>query len=106
MPQIDFPQSLNQQRTIPNPNRQPGQPATSLINDSIFNLNKKSVISYIDYNYASPSKSTQSSLHRDIFYKPTFYKWIDLIGDSPLNNLNLEIFFQTEDGFLDRTAHS
>ena len=100
MPQIDFPQSLNQQRTIPNPNRNPGEPATSLINDSIFNLNKKSVISYIDYNYASPSKSTQSSLHRDIFYKPHFYKWIDLIGDSPLNNLNIEMFFQTEDGFI------
>lgn len=100
MPQIDFPQSLNQQRTIPNPNRTPGQPATSLINDSVFNLNKKSVISYIDYNYASPSISTQSSLHRDIFYKPHFYKWIDLVGDSPLNNLNLEMFFQTEDGFI------
>jgi hypothetical protein len=100
MPFIEFPQSLNQQRTIPNPNRQPGQPATSIINDSVFNLNKKSVLSYIDYNYASPSPSVQSSLHRDIFYRPDYYKWIDLIGDSPLNNLNIEMFYQTEDGFI------
>jgi hypothetical protein len=100
MPFIEFPQSLNQQRTIPNPNRQPGQPATSLINDSVFNLNRKSVISYIDYNYASPSVSVQSSLHRDIFYRPEYYKWIDLIGDSPLNHLNIEMFYQTEDGFI------
>jgi hypothetical protein len=100
MPFIEFPQSLNQQRTIPNPNRHPGQPATSLINDSVFNLNRKSVISYIDYNYASPSVSVQSSLHRDIFYRPEYYKWIDLIGDSPLNHLNIEMFYQTEDGFI------
>ena len=72
MPFIQFPQSLNEQRIIPNPNRQPGQPATSIINDSVFNLNKKSVLSYVDYNYASPSPSVQSSLHRDIFYKPHF----------------------------------
>lgn len=100
MPFIEFPQSLNEQRTIPNPNRQPGQPATSLINDSVFNLNRKSVVSYIDYNYASPSSSVQSSLHRDIFYRPKYYKWIDLIGDSPLNHLNIEMFYQTEDGFI------
>ena len=103
MPYIEFPQSLNEQRTIPNPNRQPGQPATSLINDSIFNLNTKAVISYIDYGYASPNQSTaseMSSLHRDIFYKPVFYKWIDLTTNSPLNNLNIEMFCQTEDGFI------
>lgn len=100
MPEILFPQSLSEQRTIPNPNRQPGQPATSLINDSVFNLNRKSVISYIDYNYASPARSVQSSLHRDIFYRPLYYKWIDLIGDSPLNNINIEMFYQTEDGFI------
>ena len=81
MPLITFPQQL-----IKNP--------------STFNLNRKSIISYIDYNYGSPQTVLQTSTHRDIFYKPHFYKWIDLVGDSGLNNINIEIFFETEDGFI------
>jgi hypothetical protein len=54
MPSINFPQQLNQQSVIPNPDRIVG--GTSIIGDiNRFNLDKKSVISYIDYNYASPN---------------------------------------------------
>jgi hypothetical protein len=65
-----------------------------------FNQSKKSVISYVDYNYASPSFSTQSTLHRDIFYTPKIYRWQDLISNSPLNNVHLEVQYVTEDGFI------
>ena len=65
-----------------------------------FNQSKKSVISYVDYNYASPSFSTQSTLHRDIFYTPKVYRWQDLISNSPLNNIHLEVQYVTEDGFI------
>jgi hypothetical protein len=101
MPSINFPQQLNQQSVIPNPDRIVG--GTSIIGDiNRFNLDKKSVISYIDYNYASPNVDTRgpgSSVHRDIFYEPKYEKYIDLVGDGPLNNIAIEIFFQTEDGF-------
>tara|TARA_R110000787_G_scaffold198755_3_gene309856 strand:- start:29 stop:1333 length:1305 start_codon:yes stop_codon:yes gene_type:complete len=101
MPQIEFPQQLNQQNTIPNPNPNPLIGGTSIISDiNSFNLDKKSIISYIDYNYASPNANIQSSTHRDIFYTPRYYKWIDLIGDSSLNNINIQMFFETEDGFV------
>ena len=104
MPQIEFPQQLNQQNSIPNPNPNPLVPSTSITSDvNSFNLDKKSIISYIDYNYASPNPMSQtalSSTHRDIFYTPRYYKWIDLIGDSSLNNINIQMFFETEDGFI------
>ena len=99
MPNIRFPQSLNQENIIPNPNNFVG--GNSITGDiNSFMLDQKSVISYIDYNYASPNDTTQTSIHRDIFYKPRYEKWIDLIGDAPLNNINIEVFFQTEDGFI------
>jgi hypothetical protein len=107
MPQIVFPQQLNQQNTIPNPNPNPLIGGTSIISDiNSFNLDKKSIISYIDYNYASPNENIQSSTHRDIFYTPRYYKWIDLIGDSALNNINIQMFFETEDGFILPTTDS
>lgn len=65
-----------------------------------FNQNKRSVISYVDYNYASPSPSIQSSLSRDIYYRPTYRNWQELTSDSPLTNVNLEIFYVTEDNFI------
>jgi hypothetical protein len=80
MPYIEFPQQIT---------------ATG----SSFNQPTEPVISYVDYNYASPSYSTQASKHRDIFYQPLFYRWMDLLGDNALNNINIEVFFVTEDGF-------
>ena len=101
MPSIDFPQQLNQQSVIPNPDvLDPSNPTSITGNINTFNLQKKSVISYIDYNYASPTTFNQSSIHRDIFYEPRYEKYIDLVGDEPLNNISIEIFFETEDGFI------
>ncbi len=64
-----------------------------------FNIDKKSILSYIDYNDNSPSQGTQSSLHRDIFYRARYHKWTDLLNDGSLNNINIEFFYETEDGF-------
>ena len=78
MPFIEFPQQINK----------------SSVNR--FNQPRKSIISYEDYNNHIPH--TSASIHRQINYEPLFYKWIDLVGDSVLNNIQLEIFFQTEEG--------
>jgi len=80
MPYIVFPQQITQTQ-------------------SSFNQPTESVISLVDYNYASPSYSTQSSKHRDIFYQPKYNKWMDLLGGNALNNVAIEVFFITEDGF-------
>ena len=63
-----------------------------------FNQNKKAVLSYVDYNYASPLQgaSIMSSLSRDIYYKPKYIKWQELLSDSNLNNINVEIFYITD----------
>ena len=65
-----------------------------------FNIDKKSILSYIDYNDNSPSQGTQSSLHRDIYYRARYHKWTDLLNDGSLNNINIEFFYETEDGFI------
>ena len=68
------------------------------INKSInnrFNQPRKSILSYEDYNVKDNWKA---SIHRDIYYEPLFYKWIDLVSDNVLNNIQLEIFAQTEEG--------
>ena len=61
-----------------------------------FNQNKKSVIAYIDYSILSPKTST--TLHRDLLYHPKINKWIDLISDDQLNNINCEFSLVFEDG--------
>lgn len=65
-----------------------------------FNIDRQSVLSYIDYNDVSPSVGEQSSIHRDIFYRAPYHKWTDLVGDSPLNNINIEFYYLTEDSFI------
>ena len=78
MPFIEFPQQINK-----------------AINNR-FNQPRKSIISYEDYNVTG--NNWRPGIHRDIYYEPYFYKWIDLISDSVLNNIQIEIFFQTEEG--------
>ena len=63
-----------------------------------FNQARKSILSNVDYNYGAPNPTVQSSLARDIYYDPKFYKYIDLLSDDPLTNINLEMFYVTEDG--------
>ena len=78
MPFIEFPQQINK----------------SSVNR--FNQPRKAIISYEEYSNNIPQSS--ASIHRQINYEPLFYKWIDLVGDSDLNNIQLELFIQTEDG--------
>ena len=73
-------------------------PIRSDINN--FGLEKKSIISYVDYNYASPQPVMASSKHRDIFYKPKERIWYDLISNQSLSNIDLSVQFETEDGFI------
>ena len=34
------------------------------------------------------------------YYEPSFYKWIDLVGDQPLNTIDIKLFFQMKRGGL------
>ena len=58
-----------------------------------FNQSKRSVISYFDYNATSASDRIDTSLSRDINYSPKYRKFIDLVSNDPLNNINIEIFY-------------
>tara|TARA_R110001599_G_scaffold1900_1_gene10015 strand:- start:1231 stop:1881 length:651 start_codon:yes stop_codon:yes gene_type:complete len=60
-----------------------------------FNQSKRSVLSYLDYNGSSAaiSQNVKSSLSRDIRYAPKYRKYIDLVSNDPLNNINIEIFY-------------
>jgi len=58
-----------------------------------FNQSKRSVLSYIDYNATSAAITKQSSLSRDIIYSPKYRKWIDLVSNDGLNNINVEYFY-------------
>lgn len=58
-----------------------------------FNQSKRSVLSYLDYNATLASEQVKSSLSRDIRYSPKYRKYIDLVSNDPLNNINVEIFY-------------
>lgn len=58
-----------------------------------FNQSKRSVISYLDYNATPAADRIQSSLSRDINYAPKYRKFIDLVSNDSLNNINIEIFY-------------
>lgn len=58
-----------------------------------FNQPKRSVISYIDYNTTKAAATLQSSLVRDLNYSPKYRKWIDLVSNDGLNNINIEYFY-------------
>ena len=58
-----------------------------------FNQSKRSVISYLDYNATAAAERIDTSLSRDINYAPKYRKYIDLVSNDPLNNINIEIFY-------------
>ena len=58
-----------------------------------FNQPKRSVLSYIDYNTTKAATTLQSSLVRDLNYNPKYRKWIDLVSNDGLNNINIEYFY-------------
>lgn len=62
-----------------------------------FNQNKKSVISYIDYDLALPH-AVSTTLNRDLVYRPHISKFIDLVSDDQLNNIQVEFSLVMEDG--------
>tara|TARA_R110001632_G_scaffold32302_1_gene83706 strand:+ start:472 stop:1764 length:1293 start_codon:yes stop_codon:yes gene_type:complete len=104
IPSTNFPQKLNQQNSIPNPDRIIGGLSTVGDIDN-FNQSKKSVLSYIDYNYSSPNNTPiQTITNREITYIPHIYKWLDLVGDAPLNNLDVEFSVVTDDGRISKMS--
>ena len=58
-----------------------------------FNQSKRSVISYLDYNATAAASRIDTSLSRDINYAPKYRKYIDLVSNDPLNNINIEVFY-------------
>ena len=58
-----------------------------------FNQPKSSVLSYIDYNTTRAATTLQSSLVRDLNYNPKYRRWIDLVSNDSLNNINIEYFY-------------
>ena len=58
-----------------------------------FNQPKRSVLSYIDYNTTKAATTLQSSLVRDLNYNPKYRRWIDLVSNDGLNNINVEYFY-------------
>ena len=58
-----------------------------------FNQPKRSVLSYIDYNSTRAAIKLQSSLVRDLNYSPKYRRWIDLVSNDSLNNINIEYFY-------------
>ena len=66
--------------------------------ENAFNQSKLSVISYIDYTQGGPEGKWSTNLTRDIAHTPKVYKWIDLVGDSELNNIQIEFSIIMEDG--------
>lgn len=58
-----------------------------------FNQPKRSVLSYIDYNTTKAATTLQSSLVRDLNYNPKYRRWIDLVSNDSLNNINVEYFY-------------
>ena len=58
-----------------------------------FNQPKRSILSYIDYNTTKAADTKQSSLVRDLNYAPKYRRWIDLVSNDGLNNINIEYFY-------------
>jgi hypothetical protein len=69
----------------------PQQIANSIFDN--FNQPKRSVLSYIDYNATRAAQTKQSSLVRDLAYVPKYRKWIDLVSNDGLNNIQLEYYY-------------
>tara|TARA_R110000851_G_scaffold330982_1_gene504489 strand:- start:461 stop:1675 length:1215 start_codon:yes stop_codon:yes gene_type:complete len=64
-----------------------------------FNQAKKSIISYIDLSYGSPNQMpVQTTTNRDLFYRPHIYKWVDLISNGALNNIQIEFSLVMDNG--------
>lgn len=60
-----------------------------------FNPSSLSLLSYYDILLDNQGGA---SWRQNIYYQPKFYKWIDLTSDGALNNINVEIFIQTNTG--------
>ena len=64
-----------------------------------FNPNTRSVISYYDI-FLDSSGGNGANWRQYLYYEPKIYKWTDLMSDSPLNNINVEMFIQLNNGEL------
>jgi hypothetical protein len=74
-----------------NPNSQFAQ------NLNKFNPTSTNIISYYDLIEDANSTATARQF---IYYNPPIYKWIDLMGDTPLQTIQLDVYIQTTNGQL------
>jgi hypothetical protein len=74
----------------------------NFINQNInnaFNPNTRAVLSYYDI-FLDSNGGGGANWRQYLYYDPKIYKWTDLMSDSPLNNINIEIFLQLNSGEL------
>ena len=67
--------------------------------NNAFNPNSRTVISYYDI-FLDSNGGNGANWRQYLYYEPKIYKWTDLMSDSPLNNINIEIFIQLTSGEL------
>ena len=58
-----------------------------------------SVLSYYDIIYDT-SGNSGANWRQYLYYNPSILKWIDLITDSHLTNINISIYFLLKDGSI------
>lgn len=63
---------------------------------STFNPNFNQVLSYFDIFY----EPGRVSVREPIYYNPQVYKWIDLVGDSPLNQVAINVYIILNNGVV------
>lgn len=67
--------------------------------NNAFNPNTRAVLSYYDI-FLDSNGGGGANWRQYLYYEPKIYKWTDLMSDSPLNNINIEIFLQLNSGEL------
>ncbi len=61
--------------------------------------NTSSVLSYYDIFFDTTGTSG-ANWRQDLYYNPSFIKWIDLVTNNSLSHINIEIFFLLNDGTI------
>tara|TARA_R110002073_G_scaffold130197_3_gene276841 strand:- start:677 stop:1885 length:1209 start_codon:yes stop_codon:yes gene_type:complete len=80
-----FQQTINGKRTIPN---------------NQFNPTKTNVLSYYDIDITNDGAGAGANWRQYIRYDPFQLKYMDLVNDSPLNVINIEVYMITGDGVV------
>ena len=67
--------------------------------NATFNPPTMSILSYYSIIYGSGGGNA-ANWRQDLYYEPKFIKWIDLIDNGTLTNINIKVYMQTNTGAL------